>query len=216
MRRIKSNDLKAKAYNTIRRMILLRELKQGEKIFEKDLAEKMRMSRTPVREALLILEQEQFVANQDRLGFVVRRPTQDEIKDYFTIRGVLERHAAPIIVANITDAEIQALQSNLAEAEAYYASGDTENFILNNGHFQELLFKGTHSSLYYRMISNLSDITTLLRAMSLRNQSGMVQSLKGHKEIVDVLNTRDIQALIKSLTTHLNEFRDEMASYVLI
>ena len=203
MRNSKGTNLKVKAYNQLKKMILLRELKQGEKIFEKDLAEKLGISRTPVREALLILEQEQFVENQDRLGFIVRRPTSKEIEDYFS-------------VANISSEEIDAIESNLASSESYYNSGDAENFILSNGLFQELLFKATHSTLYYRMISNLSDITTLLRAMTQRNQDAMLQSLEGHKEIVRVLKTGDAEAFKKSLEAHLKEFRNEMARYILV
>jgi DNA-binding GntR family transcriptional regulator len=216
MRNSKGTNLKVKAYNQLKKMILLRELKQGEKIFEKDLAEKLGISRTPVREALLILEQEQFVENQDRLGFIVRRPTSKEIEDYFSIREMLEQSAAPLIVANISSEEIDAIESNLASSESYYNSGDAENFILSNGLFQELLFKATHSTLYYRMISNLSDITTLLRAMTQRNQDAMLQSLEGHKEIVRVLKTGDAEAFKKSLEAHLKEFKDEMTRYILV
>ena len=216
MQNLKSVNLKVKAYNQIRKMILLRELKQGEKIFEKDLAETMQMSRTPVREALLILQQEQFVANQDRLGFIVRRPTSEEIEDYFNIREVLERYAAPLIVSKVTDEEIQALEANLAQAEAYYTAGDTENFLLCNGLFQELLLNATHSSLYCRMITTINNITTLLRAMSLRNQDTMLQSLQGHQEIVAAVKSKDIETLMNALVNHLQGFRNDMAFYFLV
>ena len=216
MQNFKSNNLKTKAYNEIRRMILLRELKPGEKIFEKDVAERMRMSRTPVREALLILEREQFVVNQDRLGFIVRRPTDEEIKDYFDIRDMLEQRVAPLIVANITDEEVEALEKNVTDSEGYYAAGDTEIFHLSNGNFLELLFKATHSALYFRMISNLNDITTLLRVMSQKKQEGMTQSLSDHRRIIEALKARNVETLKKSLSTHLKEFKDQMGLYLLV
>ena len=89
-------------------MILQRDLNQGDKIFEKDLSETLKMSRTPVREALLRLEQENLVENQNRLGFhrSGRLQSESEIVDYYDIREVLEVFAAPLMVAKITDAEI--------------------------------------------------------------------------------------------------------------
>lgn len=212
----KSQNFKVRAYHEIKKMILFRELKQGEKIFEKDLAQKMRMSRTPVREALLILEQEQLVENRDRLGFIVRRTAPQEIDEYFSIREALERYAAPLIVAHITEAEIAALEASVTEAENYFHSGDTQNFLLCNGAFQELLLNSAHSSLYCRMVANLNDVTTLLRALSLKNETTMTRSLEGHKEIVIAIKNRNVDMLMAALSRHLEVFKTDMTHCLLV
>ena len=203
MRRSNSGSLKAKAYNQIKNMILLRELRQGEKIFEKDLAEKMQMSRTPVREALLILEQEKLVENQDRLGFIVRRLKSNEIEDYYNIREVMESYAAPFIVDNITELEIETLKENVAKAEAFLITGDIHNFVLCNSQFHDLLSKTTHSDIFCRVISSLSDIAILLLTIALTTPTAMKESISGHKKIIKALEIRDIDVLKKILTKHI-------------
>jgi DNA-binding GntR family transcriptional regulator len=203
MRKIKGESLKIRAYKEIKNMILVRDLLQGEKIFEKDLAETMQMSRTPVREALLLLEQENLVENQNRLGFVVRRLQSDEIIDYYNTREVLEIYAAPLMAANITEEEIEALESNLSRASAYFASGDTRNLVSCDTEFHELLYKSSHSKIFYRTLGSLNDISILLRSIAQRNPSGMKEALEGHKAIVETLKTRDADRLKKVLVDHL-------------
>ena len=203
MRKSKGDSLKVKAYKEIKNMILLRDLSQGEKIFEKDLSETLQMSRTPVREALLSLEQENLVENQNRLGFIVRRLKKAEIEDYYNIREALELFIVPMIIANITDEEIAALESNLANASDFFTSGDIRNLVLCDNQFHELFYKTAHSETFYRAISSLNDMSILLRSIALRNPSGMKEALSGHKMIVNTLRNRDAGRLKKTLTNHL-------------
>lgn len=212
----KSVSFKELAYNKIKEMILLQQVVYGEKIFEKDLAEKMRISRTPVREALLILEREKFVENRDRLGFVVRRPRIEEIKDYFDIRKILEAYAAPRIIANLSDKTINALKDNIRQAEECLSVGDIRNFILYNGDFHELLADTTRSAIYCRLISNLNDISTLLRAMSFGNQEGLQDALAGHKKIVVALEAGDAEALKNIFVEHLSQISQKIEQFVFI
>ena len=179
---------------------------------KKTSLKKMQMSRTPVREALLVLENEKLVENQERLGFIVRRPTVNEIQDYLNIRDVLEKYAAAQIVDQITVQEMDALKNNLKEAEDFLNAKDTQNFILCNGLFHELLSAATHSSTYCRLMSSLDNISIILRIISLRNQEAMRQSLNGHKEILTFLQTRDADGLKASLAKHLDGIRRDIES----
>lgn len=207
-------SLKELAYNKIKEMILLQEVVYGEKIFEKDLAEKMQISRTPVREALLILENEKFVENLDRLGFVVRRPKIKEIKEYFELRALLEAYAAPLITANLSPEFIKSLQENLKQAEQALLAGDNKNFIMHNGRFHELLACATRSDIYCRLISSLNDIATLLRAMSFSSLEGLQDSWIGHKKIVTALEAGDPDALKAVFAEHLTQIRTKIEQFV--
>jgi len=209
-------SLKSIAYLKIREMILLREILWGEKIFENDLAKTLGMSRTPVREALLTLESEKLIEKRDRLGFIVRRPTADEIKDYFNVRILLEKFAAPLIIANLTVKEFRALQNNISQAQAYLTKGDAKNFILSNSRFHEMLADASKSDIYCRLMSSLNDISILLRAMSLRNADSMQSSLEGHKEILAVIQSGDAEALSRSFYKHIHEIQEEIDRYMLL
>jgi DNA-binding GntR family transcriptional regulator len=209
-------SLKSIAHLKIREMILQRDILWGDRIFENELAKKLGMSRTPVREALLTLENENLIERRDRLGFMVRRPKPDEIKDYFNIRVLLEKYAAPLIIANITEKERKALEKNISQAQAYLTRNDTKNFVLSNSRFHEMLASASNSDIYCRLMSSLNDISVLLRAMSLRNTDSMQSSLEGHKEILTVIQSGDAEALTKSFYKHMHGIQEEIDRYMLL
>ena len=82
MEKRKTNALRFKAYKAIKDKLINLELKPGEKIFENDLAATLNVSRTPVREALLMLEHEKLVTCSNSLGFVVRRLVAKDVEEY--------------------------------------------------------------------------------------------------------------------------------------
>ncbi|MBW2097070.1 MAG: GntR family transcriptional regulator, partial [Deltaproteobacteria bacterium] len=122
-------NLRIKAYKEIKDRILMFELRPGEKIFEKDLAQGLKISRTPVREALLILERERLVECDERLGFIVRRMHAKEIDEFFQIRELLEVYAAPLIIKRILPSEIAALEKNIEKTSNHLEKLDYRNFV---------------------------------------------------------------------------------------
>jgi len=77
------DTLHVKAYQEIKTKTICLKPKPGEKISENEIAKGLKISRTPVREALLILENEKLVECDDRLGVVVKQPTTKEVEEYF-------------------------------------------------------------------------------------------------------------------------------------
>jgi DNA-binding GntR family transcriptional regulator len=209
-------SFKSIAYLKIREMILQRELLWGDKLFENELAQNLGMSRTPVREALLTLEGENLIEKRDRLGFMVRRPKPDEIKDYFNVRILLEKFAAPLIIANISKDEFKVLQKNVSQAQVYLNKKDTKNFIICNSLFHEVLATASKSDIYCRLMSSLNDISVLLRAMSLRNTESMQSSLDCHKEILRVIQSGDAELLSSTFFDHIQGIQEEIDRYMLL
>lgn len=186
-------------------MILLRDLQPGEKIFEKKLSETLQIGRTPIREALLILEQEKLAENHRGLGFVVRRLSQEEIEDYYNVRQLLEGYAAPLIIKNITEAGIQLLENNVAEVKVHLSRDDYRQNVLASSEFHTILVQMAKAPILLRALSSLDDIAILLRAMASRRKEGMIKSLNGHEEVVNAVKSGDAEQLKRSLVDHLNE-----------
>lgn len=198
-----NKNLKAGAYEKLKNMILLGELQQGEKIFELDIAKSMGISRTPVREALITLEKENLVENKDRLGFVVRRLKYSEVKRYYELREIMEQYAVPLIIANITDEDLEKLQDNITQSERLYAEGDNRNFIIRCSEFHDLLSETTRCDIFNRVMSSLNDISIFLRVIASKDMGGAEKSIIGHKAIVEVLKTKSTEKLRKALVKHL-------------
>ncbi len=205
MKNSKNKNLKTLVYGEIKKMILFRDLKQGEKVFEKTMSKILGIGRTPVREALLVLEKEGLLEHRPGLGLIVRVLNKEEIVDYYNVRELLEQYAAPLIVENITDDEISALEKNVATVEALFQKEDYRELVLWSSQFHNLLAQGAHAPILYKSISSLDDIATLLRAMASKLTDGMLKSMEGHQQILDTIKNKDSSALKQNFIDHLNE-----------
>jgi len=201
-------NLRIKAYKEIKDRILMFELRPGEKIFEKDLAQGLKISRTPVREALLILERERLVECDERLGFIVRRMHAKEIDEFFQIRELLEVYAAPLIIKRILPSEIAALEKNIEKTSNHLEKLDYRNFVRGVIDFHEILWRSVKSELFFQVISGLSDMFIWFRALAARNREEMGVSLEGHKSILVAIRSKNSEELISALRNHLRHSKE--------
>jgi DNA-binding GntR family transcriptional regulator len=200
--------LRFEAYKEIKRRILFLDLRPGEKIFESEIAESLKASATPVREALLMLEGERLVEAHPRLGFVVKKLAIKEVDEYFAIRKVLELFAVPLILEHITDSEIRALRDNIKKAEKCTGKNDLRDIIRYETEFHEILYKATRSDVFFRTISGLVDKFQLIRAIAMMASGGPDESVEHHKKILAAIEEKDARALQSMIKQHLNRARD--------
>ena len=203
----KTVGLRSKAYEEIKTRILFNDYKPGDKIFESDLVESLKISRTPVREALLILEKEKLVEFDDRLGFIVRRLRPEEIDEYFNIRTLLEIYAVPLIVDQITPDEIQALEKNISEAEFCLGEKKFRRIIRYNIEFHEIMWRSAKSKLFFQIITNLSNMFLWYRAIAFIDQKDVENSIQGHKELLAAIKSKNMENLKKLINRHLTNAR---------
>lgn len=201
-------NMRYKAYKKIKNMIVFLDIKPGQKIIESEIASKIRIGRTPVREALLMLETERLVVAGEKKGFAVRTLSSGEIKEYFKMRLLLEEFAIPLIIERITSFEKNAIIKNFTKTEEAIKDGDLKNVILYETRFHELLYKATKSDIFIETISPLVDKFQLLRAISLNVNNSTEQSFREHKKIFEAVERKDesgLKALIKDHLAHAEE-----------
>src|SRR5215467_3429605 len=137
----------------IREMILHGELAPGERVREVELASKLGVSRTPVRESLPILAEEGVLTQLDTRGFVVRAFTPQEIMDAIDVRGALEGLAARMLAEQGPSRRlIHSLHECLHEGDEIFAKGhlvllDEVRYGDMNKHFHSLIFNGAGSQV---------------------------------------------------------------------
>ena len=102
--------LKERTYGAVKRMILAGTLRPGEKLAERELSRRLKVSRTPLREALSRLVQEGLVENRPRRGHYVRAIDAKSVADLYDLREVLEKHAVRLAARRLTDADIAELE----------------------------------------------------------------------------------------------------------
>lgn len=111
-------------FHTLREAILKGELKPGERLMELQLASKLGVSRTPIREAIRMLEQEGLAVTIPRRGAEVARMTEKDMKDVLQIREVLDELAVRLACDNITKEEIKELEKQMLQFENSTKQGD--------------------------------------------------------------------------------------------
>jgi DNA-binding GntR family transcriptional regulator len=207
----KKDTLRLKAYKEIKAKIISFYLKPGEKIFENEIAKALKISRTPVREALLILEHERLVECDGRIGFIVRKLNAKEIEEYFSIRKLFEAFAVPLIVERITPSEIEALKKNVTEAQTYLKKNDFHNIVQCETKFHEILWRSTKSEVFFQLISGLSDKFQWIRAIALSAQGACRESIDDHKKILSLVEKKDSDTLKKFIALHIEHARKKYA-----
>lgn len=203
MKKRKSSALRFKAYKAVKDKLINLEIKPGEKIFENELAKSLSVSRTPVREALLMLEREKLVTCSSSFGFFVKRLTPKDIEEYFGIRRVIEDYVISLVVERITDAEISDLTNIINRAKKTIREGNIREIIRCETEFHNILYKAAKSEVLLETVKGLVDKFQLLRSLMANIPGGAIDSAKEHKAILDVIKKKDAKRAKRLMRVHL-------------
>ena len=111
--------------------VLSGDLRPGERIVQDRIAQEINVSRTPVREALLHLEQEGIIARAGTVGFTVRGITESEVRDIYQAREAIEGYAARLVAEQRSSASLRRIERTVEREESIAAGGVEEYFHAN-------------------------------------------------------------------------------------
>jgi DNA-binding GntR family transcriptional regulator len=205
-----NGSLRLKAYSAIKDKIIHLELKPGEKISENDIAEELNVSRTPVREALRMLEQEKIVISNEGFGFAVRRFTMQDIEEYYTLRIAIEDFAMTLAVKKITEEEIELLKANIVECRSIIKTGNIKEIIRCESEFHELLYRATKSEILQDTISGLIDKFHWFRSLAFSVDGVAENALNHHEKMIELIEKKDAESLKATIHEHLNHARNSV------
>jgi DNA-binding GntR family transcriptional regulator len=203
--------LREQAYRTIKDKIVSLQIKPGQRIFEADLGKELGIGRTPVREALLMLENEKLVECNDKQGYIVRKLSREEAYDFFAIRQVIEDFAIPLIVKGLTDDTIKELEQNIEKVKRYVKNNDFANIIRYETEFHEILYRAANSTVFIELISGIVDKFQWLRGIALSAPAGVQQSLDEHIKILNAYKARDISEIRRLTKQHIRDGKEKLA-----
>ncbi len=183
--------LKDVVFNAIKDGILSGRFKPGERLLENQLAEELGVSRTPIREALRMLEIENLVDLIPRKGAQVRAMSEKDIKDILEIRKALEELAAGLAAENITKQEINELKKANNDFVTNFDNGDREAVLEADTHFHDIIFNATKNDKLVQMISNISIQIYKYRITYLKLLSDVSVPNQHHLELIKTFERRD-------------------------
>lgn len=194
------------AYQVIREKILSGALAPQTQLKEEELAELCGVSRTPIRDALRRLEAEMLVRRTDTQRTFVPDWTADEVEEIFTLRALLESHAAARAAMRITSEEIETLKEyNDAINTAIYGSSelDAEAFVTNNRHFHNVMLQASRSERLSKMRGLIVEQSILHRTARNYDRAGLARSHADHEELVMAFQAKDSEWARSIMDNHI-------------
>lgn len=206
-------SIRKKVYTAIREHILDGSFAPGERLVESRIAEQIKTSRTPVREALHLLENEGLLESVPRAGYRVKPLHWEEVEEICEIRVVNETLAARWAMKRITPKEILALENNLKIAEHEVRSGAPKAFVQRDAEFHEILAHASRSERLLEHCQLLRKHMLRYRIESLYLPETALRAIQGHRRILECLKARDESGLEKAIRDHLEQSKIDTHRY---
>lgn len=188
---------------------------EAPRLDERTLAEKLGVSRTPVREALSRLEQEGLIQMVPRRGAYVVRKTKTEILEMIHVWAALEGMAARLATANASDREIQELRRFLQSYDdSEEARTHIDEYSETNILFHQTIIRLSKSKLLMELTQNLFIHMKSIRARTIKERDRAAQSIIDHTRIIEALESRDTDTAEQLVRDHAINLAEHVQKYV--
>ena len=194
-------------FNTLRQAILKGELKPGERLMEIALAERLGVSRTPIREAMRKLELEGLVVMIPRRGAQVANITEKDLNDVLEVRITLENMAIEKACANMTDKDVRKLELAAQDFQKSTAEGDLVKLAEADVNFHEAIYRAADNKRLMQVLNNLREQIYRYRVEYLKEDEARNRLVKEHEEITDAIRNRDVKKAQELSFEHLEHQR---------
>lgn len=193
-----------KAYHYLKNTVLIDPAIQGRFISEQDVAGKVGISRTPIREALLMLAAEDLVQLVPKRGAYVAPLSGKDLRELVELRGMLERFAAEKTFAAGT-APIDRRRETLERQEAVAEPVHSREFIEFDTHFHALLIEAAGNEILTRTYTGLRDRQVRAGLVALFSATGRHDAvIAEHRAILDALAAGDLAGVLAAIDLHLD------------
>jgi len=200
---LQSNSLASVVQQEIERAILAGDYAPGSKLNEAALAERMGVSRGPVREAFRMLDEAGLVRTEKNRGVYVRDIPIDEALEIFDLRAAMDDWVGQRLAACITDAQLKEIRALVTEMEKAVKAQDARQYHVLNLKFHDRMVEMTGNrkltDTYRKLIKELS----LFRRQNLADSALMRTFLTEHKQIVKAIASGDAPAAGRAMFDHV-------------
>jgi DNA-binding GntR family transcriptional regulator len=193
------------AYAYLRDAIIKYDLEPGKAIVEQEISNALGISRTPVREALKLLEAEGLVWHAPLRGTFVTEITTQDVEEIFALRETLEVLALQEAIHDISDSELGEVEEMLL---ALHADSNVENFYESDRRLHELIVNHGHNRRLVLFINTINSQIERLRQMSARRPNRLGSSMQEHLDLLEVLKERNYEKAEALLRRHIKNVKE--------
>ncbi len=198
-------------FNTLRQAILTGELKPGERLMEIHLANKLGVSRTPIREAIRKLELEGLVTMIPRRGAEVAQITEKSLQDVLEVRRSLDALCAELACARISDEEVEALHVACKAFEEATMKGDIREIAAADVALHDIIIEATGNKRLVQLVNNLAEQMYRYRFEYIKDKSVYPRLIEEHRIMYNAIRSKDGMTAAKVSVTHIDNQMEAIA-----
>ncbi|MFS0776909.1 GntR family transcriptional regulator [Neobacillus sp. 3P2-tot-E-2] len=193
-----------KLYHTIKKMIFEGKLKPGDRIIETQLAKDFNVSKSPVREAIRILEKEGLVIVDQKSRVMVYQPTMKDVEEIYFCRMALESFAVELVTRIATNDELDEIEKTLMHTEqAIRDSQKNDTIITLNELFHSLIINYTQNSRLQKQLNDLKSLIYFFRVLNTQGENRADNILNQHRKIFECIKRREADQASQAMINHL-------------
>lgn len=195
--------LSEKVFESIKNRILDFSYLPGVKLSDDEIATELKMSRTPVREALNRLAELGLVEAKSNRGFKVKTFSEKEIEDLYILRNTLECLAVRLTIERMDTKIERKLKKALKDFSQQINSSDIVKFNVTDTNFHDMIALCSGNTALHETLSNLSYKIQIIRRYDHLRPGSWDRTYQEHLQIIENMLNRDIKKALKSMSTHI-------------
>lgn len=199
-------------FDTLREAIMDGSLKPGERLMEVQLAQKLGVSRTPVREAIRKLELEGTVTMIPRKGAYVAEVSLKDISEVLEVRAALEGLAATLAAEKMDESGLKLLQEKASEFEAAAKDMNRDDLIKLDVEIHEIIFQSTDNQTLMNLVDGLREQVQRFRISYLSTMQNAEDIIVEHRELIGALLKKDPELARNAAEKHIRQIKQFILS----
>ena len=210
-----TETIKDQIYQILKEEIMNCTIKSGDKLVEQSIADRLSVSRSPVREAIKQLTGDGLVENIPNKGAFVRKPSYKEVLDMYDVRLMFENYAARRACAGMKKADEQQLKKLRESILKAYQNGSAKTYQGLERELSNALIAMSGNQVIIGTYGNLYTMMANFSAAVLAGHAGRFeQSVQERLELIDALLAKDPEAAERSIVQHLTQARDMIRTII--
>ena len=201
-------DVMRKACRIVRDTLLY----VGEKIKEGSIAQELNVSRTPIREAFKILEEEGLLDYLPNRGCYAKGFTKRDVSDIYTVREDLEKLAVTWACERITDEEIEKLEEQCELMDFYTRKKDVQKILAMNSAFHDIIYNSSRSRFLSQVLRSYKGYLDKARKSVFYDETFLDSIQNEHRALLDAIKERDTDKALLAVHVHLTESKKRTES----
>ncbi len=211
----KNKPMRERVYEILKKMIIDGEISPEEKIVETEYAEKFQISRTPLREAIRMLELEGYVESHSKGGVIVKNCTKEDVEEIYKIRIALEGIILEEVIKKSSQSDIKKLENIIRDTKRIMDENKNNDDVFKLfSKFNNTLYSIAKMSRVEDLIKNMNLYLRRFRKMAIEDFDRKKQAYDDHVELVNAIKEHDINKALEINKIHLERSKNFIMSEI--